>query len=104
MAKELIDYMKGKLIIALLLTCSIQIQAQQSTATSNPRGRFKVGDVTTDPNVHDPCMAKEGDTYYVYFTGGGIQIWSSKDMKTWTKQPSVFSVAPAWVAQKLPSF
>ncbi|NNU34026.1 family 43 glycosylhydrolase [Mucilaginibacter sp. S1162] len=49
-------------------------------------------------------MAKEGDTYYVYFTGGGIRVWSSKDMKTWTKQPSVFSVAPTWVAQKLPSF
>ncbi|WP_217452137.1 family 43 glycosylhydrolase [Mucilaginibacter humi] len=54
--------------------------------------------------MRDPCMAKEGDTYYVYFTGGGIRVWSSKDMKTWTKQPSVFSVAPTWVAQKLPSF
>jgi arabinan endo-1,5-alpha-L-arabinosidase len=97
--------MKAKLMMAVLLACSLNAMAQQLAATNNrARGRFQVGDVTTDPGVRDPCMAKEGDTYYVYFTGGGIQVWSSKDMKTWTKQPSVFSVAPEWVAQKLPSF
>ncbi|MBC7399724.1 MAG: family 43 glycosylhydrolase [Mucilaginibacter sp.] len=96
--------MKSKLVLTLLLACSLKTMAQQPAATDRSRGRFKVGDVTTDPNVHDPCMAKEGDTYYVYFTGGGIQVWSSKDMMTWTKLPSVFSVAPEWVAQKLPSF
>jgi arabinan endo-1,5-alpha-L-arabinosidase len=96
--------MKRSLIIALLLTCTLKMQAQQQNATAQSRGRFQVGDITTDPGVRDPWMAKEGDTYYVYFTGGGIQVWSSKDMKTWKKEPSVFSVAPTWVAQKLPSF
>lgn len=98
--------MKRNLIIALLLAFGIHANAQQTPTPEQQRarGRFQVGDITTDPGVRDPCMAKEGDTYYVYFTGGGIQVWSSKDMKTWTKQPSVFSVAPAWVAQKLPSF
>jgi arabinan endo-1,5-alpha-L-arabinosidase len=96
--------MKSKLIITLLLACSLKLQAQQVPAAAPNRGRFQVGDITTDPGVRDPCMAKEGDTYYVYFTGGGIQVWSSKDMKTWKKEPSVFSVAPAWVAQKLPAF
>jgi arabinan endo-1,5-alpha-L-arabinosidase len=96
--------MKSKLIITLLLACSLKLHAQQPAVSAPGRGRFQVGDVTTDPGVRDPCMAKEGDTYYVYFTGGGIQIWSSKDMKTWKKEPSVFSVAPAWVAQKLPAF
>lgn len=95
--------MKLKLIIAQILFIGFGVYAQQ-TGTSQSRGRFQVGDVTTDPGVRDPCMAKEGDKYYVYFTGGGIQVWSSKDMKTWTKEKSVFSTAPEWVAQKLPSF
>lgn len=96
--------MKAKLTIVLMLAYGMNIYAQQTSNNNHSRGRFQVGDVTTDPGVRDPCMAKEGDTYYTYFTGGGIQVWSSKDMKTWTKLPSVFSVAPAWVAQKLPSF
>jgi arabinan endo-1,5-alpha-L-arabinosidase len=96
--------MKAKILIVVLMTCSITIYAQQAATTNRDRGRFKVGDTTTAPGVHDPCMAKEGDTYYVYYTGGGISVWSSKDMRTWTKEPSVFSVAPAWVAQRLPSF
>lgn len=96
--------MKANLIIAALLACTLRTMAQQPVTNPRSRGRFQVGDVTTDPGVRDPCMAKEGDTYYVYFTGGGIQVWSSKDMKTWTKLPSVFSVAPEWVAQRLPSF
>ena len=96
--------MKGKLLVALAMICSVKMYAQQSTTNNRDRGRFKVGDTTSAPGVHDPCMAKESDTYYVYYTGGGISVWSSKDMKVWTKEPSVFSVAPAWVAQRLPSF
>jgi arabinan endo-1,5-alpha-L-arabinosidase len=96
--------MRSILISYLLLAYGFGVQAQQPASNARARGRFQVGDVTTDPGVRDPCMAKEGDTYYTYFTGGGIQVWSSKDMKTWTKQPSVFSVAPEWVAQKLPTF
>lgn len=96
--------MKSRLLITLFLSFSLNLFAQQTTTTGQSRGRFQVGDITTDPGVRDPCMAKEGDTYYIYFTGGGIQVWSSKDMKSWKKEPSVFSVAPEWVARKLPSF
>ncbi|RWY51631.1 arabinan endo-1,5-alpha-L-arabinosidase [Mucilaginibacter gilvus] len=78
--------------------------AQLPAGGARNRGRFRVGDVTTEPGVRDPCLAKEGDTYYIYYTGDGISVFSSKDMRSWKKEPSVFSVAPAWVAQKLPSF
>ncbi|MBE9661964.1 family 43 glycosylhydrolase [Mucilaginibacter myungsuensis] len=89
-----------------MLACGISAYAQQTPPVNNARRptRMQVGDVTTDPVVRDPCLVKEGDTYYAYHTGGGIQVWSSKDMKSWTKQPSVFSGAPEWVAQKLPAF
>ena len=32
--------------------------------------------------VHDPVMAKEGDTYYLYSTGMGIQQMTSRDRTT----------------------
>jgi arabinan endo-1,5-alpha-L-arabinosidase len=98
--KSIIRY----LFLGCMFLFSANAFAQQPALSNQSRGRFKVGDITTDPGVRDPCMAKEGDTYYVYHTGGGIQVWSSKDMKTWKKEPSVFSVAPSWVAEKLPSF
>lgn len=53
--------------------------------------------------VHDPVMAKEGDTYYLYATGMGIQRMTSKDHKKWTveRQP-VMSVIPGWTADGWP--
>lgn len=96
--------MKSILLLTILLALSFPLFAQTPAPTPANKVRFQVGDITTDPGVRDPCMAKEGDTYYIYFTGGGIQIWSSKDMETWKKEPSVFTEAPEWVAQRLPSF
>lgn len=34
-----------------------------------------------DVRVHDPVMIKQDDTYYLFCTGRGISVWSSKDMK-----------------------
>ena len=36
-----------------------------------------VGSMTKNPDAHDPVMVKEGDTYYVFYTNGGISGWSS---------------------------
>lgn len=46
--------------------------------------------------VHDPVMIKEKDTYYLYCTGPGISSYSSKDMKTWNREPAIFSEKPIW--------
>ena len=40
--------------------------------------------------VHDPVMIRENSTYYIFATGMGIDVWSSKDMKNWTKEKAVF--------------
>ncbi|TDH28900.1 arabinan endo-1,5-alpha-L-arabinosidase [Segetibacter sp. 3557_3] len=88
---------------ALLTTLS---NGQQTTATDSagsqqaqPPRRFRpvIGELTTSPGVHDPVMAKEGDTYYVFHTGAGI--WSSKDMITWKRERPVFdsSNTPTWL-------
>jgi arabinan endo-1,5-alpha-L-arabinosidase len=56
-----------------------------------------IGELSTNPTVHDPVMAKEGDTYYVFHTGSGC--WSSKDMITWKREKPVFDQTntPAWL-------
>jgi arabinan endo-1,5-alpha-L-arabinosidase len=55
-------------------------------------------------SVHDPVMAKEGDTYYVFSTGPGITFYSSKDMKNWTPEGRVFKGQPAWAKKAAPTF
>jgi arabinan endo-1,5-alpha-L-arabinosidase len=47
-------------------------------------------------SIHDPVMAKEGDTYYLYSTGPGITFYSSKDMKHWEREGRVFPGNPSW--------
>jgi arabinan endo-1,5-alpha-L-arabinosidase len=51
-----------------------------------------------DIRVHDPVMIKQGDTYYVFHTGKGISIKTSKDRIHWTNAGRVFSAdnLPAW--------
>ncbi|WP_281336674.1 arabinan endo-1,5-alpha-L-arabinosidase [Flavobacterium eburneipallidum] len=49
-----------------------------------------------DISVHDPVMIKQKDTYYLYCTGRGISVFSSKDLKNWTKEPAIFPEKPVW--------
>lgn len=58
----------------------------------------------TNIPVHDPVMAREDETYYLFSTGRGISMWSSKDMKNWKREDPVFSEAPGWAVEAVPSF
>jgi arabinan endo-1,5-alpha-L-arabinosidase len=55
-------------------------------------------------DVHDPAMAKEGDTYYLYSSGPGITFYSSKDMKVWRLRGRIFPGDPCWAKEVAPSF
>ncbi|RDV13053.1 arabinan endo-1,5-alpha-L-arabinosidase [Pontibacter diazotrophicus] len=55
-------------------------------------------------SVHDPVMTKQGNTYYLFATGRGIAVWSSKDMVNWEREKSVFEEAPGWVSNVVPGF
>jgi arabinan endo-1,5-alpha-L-arabinosidase len=52
--------------------------------------------------VHDPVMAKEGDTYYVFSTGGRVMIIYSKDMVHWEFCCRVFKELPSWLIEQVP--
>src|SRR5271156_647285 len=63
------------------------------------------GDLTP---THDPCMIKQGDTYYVFSTGPsgsdtGLIPWrTSKDLMNWTRRGSVFQTIPKWALDAIP--
>jgi arabinan endo-1,5-alpha-L-arabinosidase len=58
----------------------------------------------TQVSIHDPVMAREGDTYYLFSTGPGITFYSSKDMKNWRLRGRIFPADPAWARQVAPTF
>ena len=60
----------------LSLLCTAQADAQQRREW--PREPFK----TDTLMVHDPVMAFEDGTYYIYSTGMGIGMATSTDRKT----------------------
>jgi len=54
--------------------------------------------------VHDPVMIQQDGTYYLFCTGKGIAMLSSKDMKTWKREKQVFEAAPLWAKNVVPDF
>lgn len=56
------------------------------------------------PITHDPVVAKQGDTYYLFCTGPGITSFTSKDLKTWTQAAPVFAASPEWTKDVAPDF
>ena len=74
-------------------------------AQGQRRGFPREAFTTENPMAHDPVMAKDGDTYYLYATGMGIQQMTSKDLKTWTVLPQpVMTVIPGWTTDSVPGF
>jgi arabinan endo-1,5-alpha-L-arabinosidase len=55
-------------------------------------------------SIHDPVMAREGDTYYLFSTGPGITFYSSTDRQTWRLRGRIFPGEPAWAKEVSPSF
>ncbi|MBN1126870.1 MAG: arabinan endo-1,5-alpha-L-arabinosidase [Sedimentisphaerales bacterium] len=60
-----------------------------------------------DLSVHDPAIIREGDTYYVFCTGGRwrgglLPIRTSKDLCHWERGGSVFDEVPSWVSTEIP--
>lgn len=92
--------MKHLISIMVVLCVSTTLYAQ-SQRPRFPKKAFQ----TETPMVHDPVMAYEDSTYYLYATGLGIQQMTSKDGKTWTVLPEpVMTVMPQWTQDSVPGF
>ena len=84
-----------------LVAIASTTEAQESRRPRHQREAYQ----TDKPLVHDPVMAKEDDTYYIYATGMGIQQMTSKDRQTWTVLPQpVMTVIPGWTTDSVPGF
>jgi arabinan endo-1,5-alpha-L-arabinosidase len=62
------------------------------------------GDVS---GVHDPSAIKEGNTYYVFSTGGRegegiIPIRTSTDLRMWKSSGYVLMTLPEWATREIP--
>ena len=93
------------MIHKLLITLALGTGCLTCAAQGHRRGFQREAFTTETPMVHDPVMAKDGDTYYIYATGMGIQQMTSKDRKTWTVLPQpVMTVIPGWTTDSVPGF
>jgi arabinan endo-1,5-alpha-L-arabinosidase len=81
--------LKKILVIVSLLLLRVISNAQQ---------------LRTDISVHDPVMTRQDSTYYIFCTGNGIAMWSSKDTVHWKAEKPVFATAPQWAVDVIPGF
>lgn len=54
--------------------------------------------------VHDPVVAKQDGTYYLFNTGHGISVHSSTDLENWKQEEPVFSEKPEWTDEVVADF
>lgn len=85
--------------MVVVLASVLPICAQQ------PRAFDLEGDVA---GAHDPAMAHEGKTYYVFTTGkaadgGQLGIRCSEDLVHWRHCGHVFDSVPAWITERSPT-
>jgi len=51
---------------------------------------------STQLSIHDPAIAKEGDTFYLFSSGPGIMFYTSKDLTRWKLGGRVIRGVPSW--------
>jgi arabinan endo-1,5-alpha-L-arabinosidase len=88
----------------MLLAASILIPALPASC-QEPLALPLSGDY---PITHDPSIAREGDTYYVFATTsnsgeGQFPVRCSHDLLTWKLCGHVFSTIPEWIHQASPT-
>ncbi len=58
----------------------------------------------SDIRVHDPVMARQDGTYYLFCTGFGISVYASTDLQNWERLKPVFENPPQWAVDAVKGF
>ncbi len=76
----------------------------EATLAANPPSNDPLPLTGVIGQVHDPCIIKAKDAYYVFCTGDGIPVRTSPDLLAWTSPfpVSVFPSMPDWAFQAIP--
>jgi arabinan endo-1,5-alpha-L-arabinosidase len=89
------------------LSCSTPGQAQSGITKPGSQNAIPVlpleqsasrGITTRDPSSIVKCK----DEYWVFYTGRGVPSYRSKDLAKWGPGPTVFRMAPEWIARIVP--
>lgn len=59
--------------------------------------------VSGDIGVHDPSIIKEGNSWYTFSTGQGIQVLKSDNGSQWYRVPQIFLTPPSWWKTYVPN-
>lgn len=91
----------GTLIVALLAACQ-QLGPEQAASDSEIEAVMlePEGDIQ---RTHDPVIAYEDGTYYIFSTGSRIPLICSKDKISWEHCGRVFTRNPAWTREVNPN-
>ena len=96
-----------KIALLLILCCATRILAGEDKSSDNTPHALKVeGDVEY---VHDPSIAKDGDTWYLFGTANGpvrkgeLPIRCSQDLQHWKLCGYVFEKIPDWIMKESPA-
>ena len=87
------------IVPSIVLTVSTMAVAAQQPKAYSLQGDYAF--------THDPSIAKDGNTYYVFATGkapegGQFPIRCSNDLEHWKRCGHAFSEVPQWIQQRSP--
>lgn len=88
--------------LSTLAACAATTTPAASTPSPTPAPAVMLEPDGFIRHIHDPVMAKEGDTYYVFSTGSRIVVICSRDMVTWEWCGRVFEEVPTWLTEAVP--
>jgi len=93
--------MRAILLLPALLVLSLALQSD----CQQPQALTLSGDY---PITHDPSIAREGDTYYVFATTsnakeGQFPVRCSHDLLAWKLCGYIFPTIPAWIHEASPT-
>jgi arabinan endo-1,5-alpha-L-arabinosidase len=92
----------GLVLLCVLSGCRPVQRPPEDAAALPAAGRAVVPPALIEPRgaierIHDPVMAQEGDTFFVFSTGPLILVICSQDMVNWEVCYRVFDRPPGWV-------
>ena len=87
-----------KSILPLLPLAITLSSGCQTVQTAEPH-MLKMND---RPQVHDPVMIKENETYHLFCTGGKIPHFTSTNMVDWAWSGHTLDAFPEWVKKEIP--
>ena len=91
----------GKSVVLAFIAC---LMGMSCLAQNEQQRRPRFGFDATNPDVHDPVMARCDGKYYIFMTGQAVGSMTSDDMKSWTPGRGVMPEIPQWAMEAVPGY